>query len=593
MPPSIVNTVPVVYDERSEASSTTVEAISSTVAARWKGKGQEAKAPLPAPPAATAVLAIFERPLEIEDRADDDLAPLLIVGDRRLEPDLRFGDIARVYALWYEVDGASARLELSSRRWRIDETTVSLRRGKVETLRPLLRPLPSLKVELERPAAFSEAAARLLLLTPGASSLEPLAEALLLPPENLKVFPAIPPRKLEVELRIGSFSMRQEVDASDLLDHELVFRPQPIELHGQVFAGDTPQAGAEVIFHLNRLQALPEARQDRLVAKTDAEGRYQATLLAPGWVPITIVLPDRRSLPFQVFPRSYLAESGPLDFHLPANFFTVQVVDRQKGRGIPGAEVEIETAFGPDLSSVISTGDRTADDGKLELPPIAAGRLALRIRAARYQEATRTIEVSPQDRRQLLRIELEALPAGEEITLELADGRPAAAAEAALFSSTTDNSLPWWQGSADAQGKLELPPEKQGSFLLIRHPAAGALAIEATAATQTLRLPPRAPDLLLEVHDRAGAPAPTTALAFWLGSVEVAGRALSFLVGNPLPATDRAGIFRAAGLPATRLEVLAWAPALDQAAASGALSGMATPIHPAENQNRFELTRIE
>jgi 5-hydroxyisourate hydrolase-like protein (transthyretin family) len=304
-------------------------------------------------------------------------------------------------------------------------------------------------------------------------------------------------------------------------------------------------------------------------------------------------LPDRRGLPFQIFPRSYIAESRQLDFHLPDNRFTVKVVDRKTGRGVAGAEVEIESSFGEELSSVISTGDRTGGEGLLDLPPMNVGRLQLRVQAARYQEATSTLDISERDRGRPIRIELDRLPSGEEIAIELADGRPAAGAEAALFRSTTDSSLPWWQASADQEGRLELPRERAGSLLLIRNPAAGAVAIDALAIGERLRLPPRAPDLAITVQDRAGNPAPTTALALRLGGVEVAGRALSFLVGNPLPATDGFGVFRAAGLPAVRLEVLAWVDSLKGLALRGALSNLATPFDPVSAGGAFALTRIE
>jgi hypothetical protein len=245
--------------------------------------GEETRIAAPAPPASTAVLAIFERADSVENRDDDDLAPALVVGGRRLEPDLRFGDLARVYAVWYEVAGTNARLELASRRWRIEEKVFSLRRGKVETLRPEIKSKPKLEVQVQRPAAWLESEIRLLLVEPGASSKRPVAELVVPAAESVAVFADIPPRRLEVELRVGPFSTRQEVDAADGFDHQVLFQPQPIELHGQVLVGDTPRAGAEITFNLNRLQSLPEARQDKLVVTTDAEGRYRLTLFAPGF----------------------------------------------------------------------------------------------------------------------------------------------------------------------------------------------------------------------------------------------------------------------------------------------------------------------
>lgn len=555
--------------------------------------GAETRIPPPAAPTLTTVFAILGRVEEIESPSEDDLEPALVVDGRRLEPDLRFGDPARVYAVWYEVKGSTARLELASQRWRIEETEISLRPGKVETLRPTLKSRPQLKVEVQRPASWLDQEVHLLLVAPGASSKKPIEERVVPPAERAAVFAAIPPQKLEVELRMGPFSMRQEIDASDGIDHEILFDPQPIELSGQVFVGDDPRAGAELTFHLNRLQALPEARSDLLRVMTDAEGCYTATLFSPGWVPITVVLPDRQSLPFQIFPRSYIEKSGVLDFVLPGNHFTVEVVDRKSGHGVPKAEVEFESSYGEALSFVTSIGDRTDEQGRLDLPPIRVGRLDLRVRGAGFEEASRTVEIGDLDLGRPIRIELEGLPEGEVVALRLASGGPAQLAEAALFYNTADSSLPWWQGHADERGHLELPRERQGSVLLIRHPAAGGLVIEASTLPDRLLLPARAPDLLVEVHDKGGAPAPTTALAFRLGGFEVAGRALSFLIGNPLPATDHSGAFRATGLPAGRLEVLAWAAGLDGPALNGLLSNFATTVDPAKVRGALELTRIE
>lgn len=552
--------------------------------------GAETRLASPQRPAATAVLAILERPDIVDSRSRDDLAPHLLVGGRRLEPDLRFGDAARVYAVWYEVTGDSARLELTSRNWRIAETIFSLRGGKVEALRPELKPQPQLRVDLQRPSSWLEREARLLLVEPGASSLRPIAELVLGPNDSSAIFTSIPSRPLEVELRVDSYSLREAIDASDGLDHSVIFQPETIELHGRVLVGDQLAAGATITFHLNRLQRLPEARQDRLVVETDAEGRYQATLFAPGWLPITITLPDRESLPFSIFPRLYIEESGPLDFHLPANRFTVEVVDRRSGRGIEGAEVEIESSFGE--GSVTSTSDRTRAQGLLDLPPIEAGRLQLRALAPRYAEGSKVVEVSKGIRKSRFRIELSPLADTEEISILLPDGRPAARALAALFASTIDSSPPLWQGAADQEGKLEVPREAEGSALLIQHSGAGGVALP-FPYPQALRLPPRAPDLVFHVVDRRGVPSPTTAIAFRLGEVQVAGRALSFLLANPLPATDHQGIFRASGLPLGTVGVWAWAPALQGEALTGQLAGLATQLDPARAQGRIELTRIE
>lgn len=544
--------------------------------------GKETLLASPTAPATTAVLAIFERPEELESRQADDLAPFLVIGDRRLAPDLRFGDAARVFAVWYEAAGPSARLELGSERWRIDETFFSLRAGKVETVRPPLLAKPRLTVQVQRPKAWLEKEVHLYLVAPRASIRQPIAEQVLGAASDSAIFPAIPAQPLEVELRVPPFSLRQPIDASDARDHELIFEPQPIELEGQVFVGDTPLPGAEITFLVNRLQALPEARQDRVTVTSGAEGRYRATLFAPGHFPIQVALPDRGGLPFQIFPRSYIAASGVLDFHLPDNRFRVQVVDERSGRGIAGAEVEFESSFGEQLSSVISTADHTGEDGRLDLPPFHPGRLQLRVRAACYQEENQEIGIAEIDRGRPVRIALRRLAEGDPVTILLEGGRPAVAAKAALFTGTTDNSLQWWQGNTDEEGKIELPRDRSGSFLLVRHPAAGALALPAALVGDIVRLPQRAPDLELRVRDRAGEPAPTAALAFRLGGVDVAGRALSFLLGNPLPATDRAGTFQATGLPAQRIEVLAWADALLDEALSGALAGQATPIDPRE-----------
>ncbi len=547
----------------------------------------------PTPPRATAVLAVLERPALLDLRSEDDLSPALMVDEKSLAPDLRFGDGARVYAVWYEVPGKTAQLVLDSAKWQIPETTFALRAGKVETLRPELRPLPQLKVGLLRPPEWNDLEVQILLLAEGASKNAPLAIVPLPPGENEAVFAAIPPRRLEIELRVQSYSLRQEVDASDRLDHRAFFQPEPIVLHGQVFVGEKPSP-ARVTFYLNKNQRLPESKDDQLVVETDPEGRYQATLYEPGYVPINVALKGREGLPFLISPRFYIEASRELDFHLPGNRFEVQVVDRKSGKGIADAMVGVECYFGENESFVTSARDHTRQGGYLELPPIRSGRLELRVRAAGYEEKEESIKVADGEKGRKVRLELQPLQEGEAVQLLLADGQVASFAQAALFPNTTDSSAPWWQGSASVDGQLELPPERQGSFLLLRHPNAGALVLETgTGEGKSLTLPPRAKDILFEIRERGGNPAPTTAISFRFGQIDVAGRALSWLLGAPLPASDRAGYFRAAGLPAQRLAIIAWAPQLQADALTGNLDAFATELDPREVKSTIALTRVE
>jgi hypothetical protein len=547
----------------------------------------------PPAPETTAVLAVLERPIMLDRPSEDDLAPWLAADERRFPPDLTFGDGARLYAVWYGVSGRTARLELESARWQIaGEPTIALRQGKVEVLRPQLSPLPQLKVGLRRPAAWEEKAIELLLLHPGNSRTAAIARLELPPATDEAKFSAIPARELEVELRVGNYSLREVVDAQDGLDHEVFFDPEPIELEGQVFAGDRPSA-ATITFFLNGNQNLPEAKDDRLVIETDAQGRYRALLYQPGRIPINVALAGREGLPFLISPRLEIEKSRKLDFHLPANRFVLEALDQRSGQGVAGARVQIENHFGKERAFVTSTHDRTGKDGKLTLPPIRSGRLDLKIGAKGYREATREVEIAEQDPGESILIELAPEAAGDEVSVALPDGRQAGGAQAALFASTTDSSEPWWQGSADAAGLLELPPGRQGSYLLIRHPAAGATVLSATAADGRVVLSPRAPDLQIVIRRRTGDPAPGSPVAIGIGEIEVMGRALTWLLDSPLSGSDASGYFRAAGLPAARLQIISWAPELQGDALNGELHAFATVFDSGANGGLLQVERVE
>lgn len=551
--------------------------------------------PAPQPPRATAVLAVIERPVSVATRAEDDLAPSLVV-DRQpgRAPDLRFADAARVYAVWYEVEGQSARLDLASARWRIGSETVALRRGKVEVFRPRLERMPKLEVGLARPEAWQGASPEIYVLPPGRSRRDALRTAAFPAGADALSLPALPARPLEVELKVGPFTERQFVDMSDGSDREIFFRPEPIEIHGQVFAGDQPARGT-VIFALNPNQGIPDAGEDRLEVETDSEGRYRATFFRPAFVPASVALAGRQGMPFLVSARLYLGETGQIDLHVPANRFTVELKDAATGRGVPAALVRLVSHFGDDGQSVLSARDHTGPDGRLELPPIRPGSLELTARADGYEEAKQEIVVSDTEPGRSLRFELRRREKGESLSLVLPDGRPAAGAAAALFRGTVDGSSPIWQSRADAEGKIELPTEARGAILLVRHPAAGAAATSADEALRrgSLKLPARAPDLLLTVLDRGGQPAPATGLALRCGDVFVASLALAWLLETPLTSSDGSGHFRAVGLPREEIALVAWESRLQGEANAGQLAAFATTLDLRSASGPFELVRVE
>ena len=518
------------------------------------------KVPAPTQTKTTSVLAVLERPELISTRADDDLAPRLAVNGQRLPPDLIFGDAARVYALWYEVEGKEARLELDSQRWRIEPESSPLRPRKVEVFRPRLLAKPRLKVSWVLPQAWASSEAEISLTHPGNSRLQALASQH--PAEGAAevTFFSAPAEKLEVELKVGSFSRRQAVDLSDGLDHDVFFDAELIEISGQVLAGDKPSP-ATLFFYLNPLQNLPEARDEFLEVRTNEEGRYSATFFTPGYYPTSIQLAGHTGLAFLVSSHLWIGESGNIDFKLPANRFDL-VVTNQDGEPVPSAKVLVENHFGEDGDSVTSTRTVTGKDGRVKLPPIRPGRLELAIHAAGYQDAAPRFEVAERDPGRTLKVVLSKLETGESLALLLPSGRPAAGAAAALFTSTTDGSLPWWEGRANADGILELPPRLDGSMLLIRHPAAGCLVMPAsqTGSGHSLALLERAADIQVKVVDHGGNPAPASGIGLKLQGANVAGMALAWLLSSPLTSADGNGFFRASGLPQQPVGILAWAP---------------------------------
>src|SRR6185436_589481 len=181
-----------------------------------------------------------------------------------------------------------------------------------------------------------------------------------------------------------------------------------------------------------------------------------------------------------------ILESGVVDFHVPRSDYLVRVRDAISGKGIAHAQIGVgnDAAGGPQTSQRL-----TADDaGVAVLPPLRRGELILSASAQHYARAE-PLRVTVDDQHHELEIALKPLPTTGSLQLRLPGGAPAAQAEAWAFDAAM---RPVWRGTADAEGRLDLP--EPNMLLLVRHPmAASTIRSWTPAATEWTLDPPAEP----------------------------------------------------------------------------------------------------
>jgi len=318
-----------------------------------------------------------------------------------------------------------------------------------------------------------------------------------------------------------------------------------------------------------------------LIVETDEQGHYETILFRGGEYVVFIALKGSKGPPFMEYPLIKEKSSMRLDFHVPPNLYRVHVVDSETGDGIVGADVYADCTFaeGKRGESSVSITD---ESGIAELPPFRPGGVAVRAEANGYLPSDWTREfVNDFAVARLLTLELRPIGATKPLLLFLHNGAPAVNADLRA-QAALDNISPFWEGRTDPTGFIGIPDYADGSFILVRHPAAGTTikrwqTSEASGGNLQWTLPPHSPPLSIQVNRAWGDPV-SASLALWLDGQRVTGSTLAWLAGSPVGGTNSQGKWQAHNLPPTPISILAWTHSGTGSALSGSFDYHAVTV---------------
>ena len=504
----------------------------------------------------TDVVAILERPRVALTFENYDAKAILVASDgEELKPNLLVPTAERLYAVWYGVKGRLATLEIRSPTVFLPRQDIALRTGRVETYRGSLRDLPRLSVQVDLPAELaSRENGEVELLT--FPERERLAGQPLVKGGGRLVFDRVPARQLEVVVDLAPWRFAAQPDLSDGLDQEVEIRPEAVQVSGTVYRGDQPHQ-ATVTF---RFWTAGEKYLHRV--ETDHDGFYQTLLFRPSLVAM-VELGGETGRPYIQMLTEDFTHDTVLDFHLPANSFSVRTVDGKTGAGVAGAQVKYALRAGEPGKEVGKEAGRLVADreGRADLPPVPAGELWLSASAEGYRDSEfLKVPVSSDDPGREIDLILEP-DDGERgrLTLRLPNGSAAAGAEAVAVAEPEGTAV--WRGQADLSGVVEIPSWIEGRLVAVRSPLAGWLARPWRGGEVEWTLPPVAPPLAVRVERGWGDPAPWARIALEVGDRIFSGPLLQWLAGTS--ATGANAMWQAVGLPATPVRLVAWIPAED------------------------------
>lgn len=530
------------------------------------------------------LLVILQRP-DLADTAGD-LDLTLVAQGERISPDVLVPTAEWIYALWYDVQGRSARLEAGTTRSFLDPVEVALRPGGVETYRGRLRPRPHLDVYLEIPRELSPSAALLEVTAAGGGEPEALADvALPLEAGAVTRIPGLPASPLSLALTLEGdpiWKLRESVDLRDGMPREVVLRPDPIVLSGTVYHRGEPVPATVRLATLNE----PDMDRSRIWVESTAQddGEYELVLFAPGCYRPQVELAEGPGGPFLGLYPTCIEEDTRLDIRVPDAAARIRVRDATSGEPLPGALLLVQNDMDTEERRGSATqGVTTADDGTAVVSFLYPGSLQVWAEKDGYLRNSDPFEVRLTEGRTVdLIVTLEPVGAVSTLRLELPDGRPAAGAEVRAQRSAWNES-PLWEGRADERGELGVPSRVRGSWLLVRHPEAGAwiqgwAPPDGTATAWTL--PPLAGAVTVRTVGFDGEPLPWTTLAVRLPNAWVAGRALAWLTGTPVASSNAEALWTAPGLPARGLAVLAGSHQTLSLALQGLIDGSARSLAP-------------
>ena len=495
-----------------------------------------------APANGTDVFVSLMRP---DIRHSRDIDPIrLTLGGRA--PQTLFDGSDRVYAVWYGVEGKSARLVVESKTLQLAARDLKLAPGHVVTVRDELRRLPSIAVSLlAPPGALADREAVVDVRQP--SRVEPMRSTSIAPGEETRLA-ALPLEPLDVMLTIGPWQFRRHVDLTRGLDEQVVFDLHPIIVKGTVFYGRDPSPHAGVGF---------ETGHGWERTKADENGHYEVTLWSPNDAYLAEVnVASREGPPFEEgFVQ--IRDSRTLDFHVPATRYDVRVVDAASGAAIAAATVSAANVWKHESGEEATIVQRaiTNEDGVAALAPLRRGKLSLRARASGYFDSAAVDggSIETDDASGTIEVQLRAVGETSRVHLRSTTGQPIAGAEVWAVAATTGTRPPLWRGTSDSEGVVAVPRSVDGSTLLIRsrNTASAVRSFRATAREEEIMMNAAAPPLRISIGT------PDTRIAIWVDGLRITGPAVTFLTWSS-EVSDSAGFWSAANLPPQPMRLLAW-----------------------------------
>lgn len=324
--------------------------------------------PKPPAPGRSHLIARLERPEGVADPAAAAFDLELRIDGTVHPPEVVVSVFDRVYALWYELPPGTATLEGGGEASFLAPARIVLESGRIASLEAPLRVRPSLDVSILLPDSLV-GEARLTLVEE--LSRTTIRETLVSRNEPSLRIPFLPASQILVRLDVPPWFFVERADLTAGRDGSIVFAPTPIHLHGSLYWGNETWPGTIEL-------SIDSKRGYRVVAPTDEEGEYEATLFRGGNFAATIRL-DGVGQPYLEL-LDPIHSSGRLDFRLPRNHFVVEVVDESSGRPLAGARIDLLNE-GENGKASGQQGE-TDEEGRFRLPPLRPGRVSVGVQTS-------------------------------------------------------------------------------------------------------------------------------------------------------------------------------------------------------------------
>lgn len=250
----------------------------------------------------------------------------------------------------------------------------------------------------------------------------------------------------------------------------IAVRPQQVDWTASL--GEKPLAGITLAFSSNALHWRAEVT-------TDAAGRFAAELWQPGPVLVT-ARGGPLSAPFTI---NAELRPGHFDFVIPDRQVRGRLLDRDSGRGVPGAFVFLRSTHGTVRTNPRTT---TAADGSFLFNAVAPGEQHLTSLAPGFLIPDPVDFTTREgDPPHSLDIVLDS-GAPHALRIFLHDGRPAAGAELVAAVGDAIRAI----SSADADGRATVPMPRDAEAKIYVIPREGTFAVVDRDADHVTLRPP-------------------------------------------------------------------------------------------------------